>query len=278
MKQMLTSIIMLITSILLFTAVVYAWFTITNESNIKPANFDVTNEFDYDYEIKYYTNKYIYRYHQETQSIQVYDSSSSSWVSPINLPGGPVYLIDGVFISQYDVLIPENNYKNNLIIEISIVFTNDDPMYFTQRLMSEKSISSQIASSMDLETSRAYYVSEVVNIQTFSSSSYNHYAETFNKYEILNTEFNTVNGTNNLIYPKYSFYQNNVYQPILDLGQTFVNPGSTIRYYYNFSYDNLRVSQFFNQEFQSSTYDVTNIPMILFFQDVEMVLTGGGNS
>jgi len=261
----------------MFAAVVYAWFTLTNESNVHPVNIEITDGFAFDYEIKYYTKDYIYKYDQDTQSILVYHSSSSSWISPINLPDGPVYLIDGVFISQYDVLIPENNEKNNLIVEISIVFTIDVPTLVSHKLVADSSISSQIVSSMNLETSRAYYVSEVSNIQSFISDSYNAYGETFNKYEILNTEFNLRDGSNNFVYPQYSFYENNIYQTTVVMGESVIQPDSTRHYYYNFTYDDLRVNAFFNQEFQSSIYDVTNIPMILFFQDIQMIISEGGN-
>ncbi|PKK99261.1 MAG: hypothetical protein CVV57_03595 [Tenericutes bacterium HGW-Tenericutes-2] len=277
MKQMLKSVIMLITSILLFTAVVYAWFTISNDSYINPVNVGVTNEFDYDFEVRYYTKDYVYRYNQEILAIQVYDTSTSSWISPTDLPGGTVYLIDGVFISQYDVLIPENNIKSNLIMEISVTFKNTAPLLFSQKMISNTDLSSQVISSMILETSRPYYVSEVSNIQTLLSDSYNHYAEEFNKYSILNTEFGLVDGSSNLIYPKHSFYQNGSYQSTLLLGDNVIYPGSTERYYYNFSYDAQKVNQFFTAEFQSTPYDITNIPAILFFQDIQVVLIGGNS-
>ena len=80
MKQMLKSVIMLITSILLFTAVVYAWFTISNDSYINPVNVGVTNDFDYDFEVRYYTKDYVYRYNQEILAIEVYDTSTSSCI------------------------------------------------------------------------------------------------------------------------------------------------------------------------------------------------------
>ena len=277
MKQMVLAMIMLISSIFMFAAVVYAWFTLTNESNVQPVNFEITDGFTFDYEIKYYTKDYIYKYDQDTQSVLVYDSSSSSWISPMNLPGGPVYLIEGVFISQYDVLIPENNQNNNLIVEISVIFTNDVPMLVSQKLVADSSISSQIVSSLNLETSRAYYVSEVSNIQTFLSDSYNAYGETFNKYEILNTEFNLRDGSNNFIYPPYSFYQNDIYQTTIEMGDSVIQPDSTRHFFYNFTYDDLRVNAFFDQEFQSSVYDVTSIPLILFLQDIQMVISEGGN-
>ena len=277
MKHMLKSMIMLITSLFLFTAVVYAWFTITNESHIQPANFDVTDGFAFDYEIRYYTIDYMFKFDQVTESIQVYDTSTSSWVSPITLPGGPVYLIDGVFISQYDVLIPENNYKDNLIIEINVNFTNDVPILISQRLFADPSRSDSVISSMTLDTSRAYYVSEVSNIQSFLSDSYNAYSDTFNKYEVLNTEFGLKDGSNNFVYPMYSFYTNNVYNETVELGQSVIQPNSIHRYYYNFTYDDLRVNAFFNQEFQSATYDLTSIPAILFFQDIQMTIYGGSS-
>ena len=278
MRQMLKSVVMLITSILLFTAVVYAWFTISNDSKIQQASINITDGFSFDYEIKYYTKDYVYKNDLVSQSIQVYDTSSSSWISPMNLPGGPVYLLDGVFISQYDVLIPENNYENNLIIEISVNFANDVPMLISQKLVADSSMSEHLVSSMSLETSRAYYVSEVSKIQSFLSDSYNAYDETFNKYEILNTEFSLKDGSNNLIYPMYSFYQDNMYRTKIELGQSVIQPESQLRYYYNFTYDDLRVISFFNQEFQSSTYDITSVPVILFFQDIQMIIYGGGSS
>jgi hypothetical protein len=268
---------MFITSLSLFVTVVFAWFTLSNESNMQLANIQVVDGFSFDYEIKYYSKDYIFKFDQNLQTILVYNASTSSWVTPMNLPGGPVYLIDGVFLSQYDILIPENNYKNNLIIELSVDFTNDVPIVVSHKLDANPAISNQVISSMILETNRAYYVSEVSNVQSLISNAYNAYSDTFNKYSILNTEFNLRDGSNNLIYPKHSFYQNNVYQSTIEFGSTVIQPNSTLNYYYNFSYDTQRVNNFFSQEFHSSVYDVSNIPMILFFQDIQMVIYGGNN-
>jgi hypothetical protein len=278
MKQMIKASIMFITALSLFVTVVFAWFTLTNESNINQVNFDVVDGFSFEYEIKYFTKDYIYKYDPTTQSILVYDASISSWVSPVNLPSGSVYLIDGIFISQYDVLIPENNYKDNIIIEISIEFTNEIPMLITKRLIADQSIAEAVVPTFNLETSRPYYLSEVSNIQTLISNSYNHYDDTFNKYSMLNTEFNLLDVNNDFIYPMYSFYQNSIYQSTIELGDSLIQPNSTYKFYYNFTYDEILINQFFNQEFQNVTYSLSNIPMILFFQDIQMTIYGGNES
>lgn len=277
MRAIIVSLMSFIMAFMLFATAVFAWFTLSDQTNMELLNSNVTTGLAFDYEIKYYTNDYIYKYDSLSGSIKVYDVISSSWVSPENLPGNPEFLLDGVFISKYDVLIPENNYNNNLIIEININFTNNAPIQFSQKMISQKSLSSAVISSMTLDTSRPYYVSEVAEVQTLLSNSYNHQSATYNKYNDLTTLFNSKDGSNNLIYPKNSFYQNNVYGSVLELGTNTIEANSTLRYYYNISYDAARVNSFFTSEFQNSNMTLSNIPFILFFQDITIGFIGGVN-
>ncbi len=74
MKQMLKSVIMLITSIILFTAVVYAWFAVSNESNIQPLEGDVIRR-DLDMDIEYGINGGGYTNFDDPAEINAYLSS-----------------------------------------------------------------------------------------------------------------------------------------------------------------------------------------------------------
>lgn len=74
MKQMLKSVIMLITSIILFTAVVYAWFALSNESNIQPIQGDVIRR-ELDLDIQYGINGGGYTNFDEPAEINAYLSS-----------------------------------------------------------------------------------------------------------------------------------------------------------------------------------------------------------
>jgi hypothetical protein len=277
MKTMITSITSFLAAFMLFFAVVFAWFSLSDQSGLQLVDIVITEGISYDYEIRYYTNEYIYKYDQSTQSIKVYNTQTSSWVLPNQLPGNPEYLLDGVFISQYDVYIPENNHKNNLIIEVIVNFSNQEPLNIVHRLVSDASLSSSVIQSMNLNTSRAYYVSEVANIQTMLTNQYNHLSDTFNKYETLTTAFNQRDGSNNYIYPQYSFYHNNVYQPSINLGSSAIGVNSTLRFYYNVSYDASRVTAFHTNEFHAYNVNINDIPFVLFFQDIKISLMGGTN-
>jgi hypothetical protein len=74
MKQMLKSVIMLITSIVLFTAVVYAWFALSNESNIQPINGNVIRR-ELDMDIQYGINGGGYTNFDEPAEINAFLSS-----------------------------------------------------------------------------------------------------------------------------------------------------------------------------------------------------------
>jgi len=74
MKQMLKSVIMLITSIILFTAVVYAWFALSNESNIQPINGSVIRR-ELDMDIQYGINGGSYTNFDEPAEINAFLSS-----------------------------------------------------------------------------------------------------------------------------------------------------------------------------------------------------------
>jgi len=277
MKAMIKSTLSLFIAFILLFSVAYAWFTNTNRSHVSPVSYNVTQGVAYDYEIKYYTKDHVFKFDSQTQTLYVYNASSLSWVLPHELPELSNQVINGAIIGKYDALIPENNANNNVLIEINVNFTNSEPMTLAQTLKADTSFSSSIVSSLTLDTTRPYYVSEVAFVQNFLSSSYNSYDDTFNKYNVLTTEFNRKDGFNNFIYTKHSFYQNNIYQSSIFLGSDVFEPQSTLRYYYNISYDELRVSQIFNSEFQNTSYNITNIPTVLFFQDLYISILGGSN-
>ena len=277
MKAMIKSALTVILAFMLFSSAVYAWFTNTNRSVVQPVSVSVTDGALYSYEINYYTKDHVYKYDTTSNAMLVYDESSSSWILPSQLPYNSGFMYEGVIVGKYDVLIPENNEKNNLIIEINFEFTNQSAMQISHQMISNPSLSSGVVQSLILDTSRPYYMSEVAHVQTLISDAYNGYAESFNKYEVLTTEFNTKDQANNDVYEKFSFYQNSIYSPSLNLGTQTIESQSMVRYYYNISYDEARLSQFFSQEFEIANYEITNLPSILFFKDIYIAYRGGFN-
>lgn len=277
MKATLKSLLTVILAFMLFSSAVYAWFTNTNRTHIQPVSISVDDGIMYDYEIKYYTKNYVYKYDTVSRNILVYDTATSSWVLPNDLQGDSNYEYQGVLVGHYDLFIPEHNENNNIVIEISFDFTNQNPMFVSHKMISNPAISSSLVQTTAIDTSRPYYLSEVALVQTLLSDAYSGYSDTFNKYYVLTTEFETKDQYNNHVYPTYSFYQNNIYSSTLDLGSNIIPSLSTVSYYYNISYDESRINQFFIQEFQGQSYDVTNIPNFLFFKDTYISFNGGFN-
>ena len=83
MKQLVLAVIMFITSFLMFAAVVYAWFTLTNDNHIQPVNASII-ERNVNLEMEYGKNGGSYESFDEPADINAYLQSS--------LPGDTIEL------------------------------------------------------------------------------------------------------------------------------------------------------------------------------------------
>jgi len=83
MKQMILAVIMLISSIFMFAAVVYAWFTLSNENTVQPVNASII-ERNVDLLMEYGKNGGSYESFEQPADINAYLNSS--------LPGDEIAL------------------------------------------------------------------------------------------------------------------------------------------------------------------------------------------
>ena len=277
MKQLVKSTIMFITSLVLFTAVVYAWFASFDTSHIQPVNVSVSDGSPLAYEITYYTKDHVYKYDVSTNDILIYDESTMTFIPQDALPiDGPSYAFQQMFTGEFDPIIEEYNTENNVIVEITMAF-NGDPVTLKNKIFSAPETSSEAVSLYPYTTSRPYYLSEVTQVQLMVSKDYNAYATGQNKFDVLNQAFDSIDVNQNLIYPMHSFYTNDVYTGILDLGNVELTTDVTsYKFYYNFSYDDTKINDIFLNENMSLAID--NLSSMVFFSDIKFSIMIGGNS
>ncbi|PKK93436.1 MAG: hypothetical protein CVV61_04700 [Tenericutes bacterium HGW-Tenericutes-6] len=277
MRSMIQSVIFLITSILLLSVAVFAWFTNTNRAHVQPLSVSVTDGSPLPYEIKYYTKDNIYKFDIPSNSVLVYDASSSSFVAQESLPiDNPSFTFNGAFMNDYDPIIEENNLEKNVIVEITIDFEGNGAS-IRNSLYSDKLISNFAVANYPYTTSRPYYVTEAALVQSLISKDYNNFLEGENKYDTLNNVFNQMDGNGDPIHPIYSFYQDDVYTGSVNFGNVTITSDITqYKLYYNFSYDEARIDSFLVNENIDVVID--NMSFIVFFQDVKFSIVVGGNS
>lgn len=258
--------------------VTFAWFSLSDHTGVDPIEVGVTEGASLPFELRYYTKEHVYKYDPNTNSVLVYDANTSTYVTPNSSHiDSPNYTFNGVFINQYDPLIPENNLNNNVIIELFIDFNTIDPVTFQNVIAGDPFIASTAVTSFPYETSRPYYVSEATYVQTIVSKDYNNFNEGDNKYDTLDTLFNSTDVNSNLVYPKYSFYTNDVYNRTLNLGSVTLSTDiSSYKLYYNFTYYETKIDSFLTYE--NITINVEDMNYILFFQDIKFRISVGGTT
>lgn len=276
MKQLIKATLMFIMSLSLFTAVVYAWFSVGDHTVIQPISATLSDGSAVNYEIKYYTKNNVYKYDVNTNQVLVYQASTGTYVPQSSLPiNHPTYSFTNMFLHEYDPIIPENNYEKNVIVEISMALIADS-LTIRNSIISDKDLSTDVVSLYPYSTSRPYYVSEAAQIQTLISKDYNNYQEGSNKYTALSTVFNSVDVNQNLIYPLYNFYQNDEYSPVLNLGSTqLTSDVSSYKLYYNFTYYDSKIDEFL--AYENMMVDVDNMSFMVFFPDIKFSIVIGGN-
>jgi len=277
MRSMIQSVIFLITSILLLSVAVFAWFTNTNRAHVQPLSVSVTDGSPIPYEIRYYTKDNVYKFDIDANSVLVFDEMSGSYVAQNALViDQPSYAFNGTFMSDYDPLIEENNLEKNVIVEITLEFSGNAAT-LRNTLVSDKLLSNFAVANYPYTTSRPYYVTEAALVQSIISKDHNNFLEGENKYDTLNNVFNQMDGNGDPIHPIYSFYQDDVYTGSVNFGNVTITSDITqYKLYYNFSYDEARIDSFLVNENIDVVID--NMSFIVFFQDVKFSIVVGGNS
>lgn len=265
-KNLLLALVNLILTFSMLTMVIYAWFSLSDQSDVNAFEVQITSGVDYTYHLTYYTNEAVYRFNADTAQIERYDTVTTSWTTSNEWPTGyHNFTSFGVFINQYDPLIAVNNTYNNIILELRIVLENTGPISFNNTFFADSSLAATAVNQYGFSTSRAYYASEVLQVQQMISTQYLNTPIGTNLYGDLNTQFQ-----NTTTYPKSSFYgSTDTYNRTMILNTlTATNPNETLIIYYNFSYFESKIASFLSIE--NIQVVVSNMPYILFYQDIKI--------
>jgi len=275
MKQLVKAALMFIMSLSLFTAVVYAWFSIGDQTHIQPISATTTDGSPIPYEIKYYTKNNVYKHDSNSNRVLVYNTNTSTYVQQSAWSiDKPSYAFNGMFMNEYDPIIDENNIEKNVIAEITIALTGD-PITLRNTILADSELASEAIALYPYTTSRPYYVSEAARVQTFISKDFNNFAEGANKYQTLNTVFNSVDINQQLVYPMFSFYQDDVYHAIMDLGSTQLTTDVTLyKLYYNFSYYESKIDEIL--AYENLYTNIDTMSFMVFFSDIKFTIMVGG--
>lgn len=274
-RKLAISIINLIIASAAFIVVTFSWFSISDTVSTSPVNLSVSPGTFEEYEIKYYTVNSVFKYDQNIDAILVYDENSLSW----NLPTydelfGINYTFDGIFINQYDPLIPLNNLNNNLIIELYVKYKTDIDLTILQSVITHPSLADEAINEIGYQTSRPYFLSEVVYLQMMIDNKYQNILEGENIYNNLIADFNTLDGSNQLVYPLMPFYdESDNSLSSIDFGQTVLqgnNVENELYFYLNISYYENKILEFLSSE--QLEVSISNLNFIVFFQDLKIIL------
>jgi len=259
-RKLLISLVQLIFALFALVATSFAWFTISQNVESQGIDLKVVEGAITSYEIQYFTPSTVYKYNDKTNDMYEYSTTTSSWVL---LPREGVGSFEGVFISPYDSVIPQNNLYNNLFIEIHITYDVDVNTYLILSARSDFSLIDQIL----LESSSTNFLSEYVNIQYMTSTAYSTRNTGLNIFYDLFDDFHDINGA--LITPVYDFYDtSNNYQTSFDfLSTILLTPsGSEVYLYYNFSYIESKIQSLLSS--LSIPLTSTELLYVSFYQDV----------
>ena len=215
-KRLTLSIAQLFLALAAFTVVSFAWFAISTEVDSEAIQFNVSHAYVEGYEVRFFTNDNIYKYMTSLDEIYIYDQQSQTYVDPsdclesvCDTPSygywDDSYDFAGIFLDQYDPLIPINNQDNNLFIELHLIYEVETDKY----LSIDASGLNSMANTGAFGTSDfgPHYLSQVVNIQYMSSTDYTSRPESTNIFSDLTSDFNSVDINEDLVYPKYNFYE-----------------------------------------------------------------------
>jgi hypothetical protein len=249
--------------------------SISDNVSTSPVTLSVSPGTFEEYEIKYYTVNNVFKYDKNIDAILVYNENTLSW----NLPTydelfGINYTFDGIFINQYDPLIPLNNLNNNLIIELYVNYKTDIDLTILQSVITHPSLADEAINEIGYQTSRPYFLSEVVYLQMMIDNKYQNILEGENIYNNLVADFNSLDGSNQLVYPLMPFYDESENSlSSIDFGQTVLqgnNVENELYFYFNISYYENKILEFLNSE--QLEVSISNLNFIVFFQDLKIIL------
>lgn len=287
-KRLLLSLIQLFLSAAAFIVVSFAWFVTSTTVESDSLPFDVSHEYIEDYEIRFFTKNNIYKYINQSDGIYIYNGSnyvdpSTCVESVCDTPSygywDDSYDFVGIFLNQYDPFIPVNNEDNYLFAELHLTYEVEADMNL---LLDARSFTS-MANTSAFGTSNfgPHYMSEVINIQYMTSTSYTSRLEGTNIFYDLKDDFNAVDINEDLIYPIYNFYGAlDTYASYFDFTDPIIleSEATEIYIYFSFSYYETKVDYFINQYLttESLTLPLTSIDFLRFFQDIVIVIKDGG--
>lgn len=183
MKQMVLAVIMLISSIFMFAAVVYAWFTLSNENTVQPVSASVI-ERSVDIDMAYGKNGGSYESFDEPADINAYLNSS--------LPGDAIQL--KLTIENANTLgTPDMNLDITLM---NIRASESDSEYDLTDFFFISSGSVTLtwyASRIDMEAENSYLVQEII-LDRIDESTIDYLGVPLNDYRFSNIFDTEMNG------------------------------------------------------------------------------------
>lgn len=183
MKQMVLAVIMLISSIFMFAAVVYAWFTLSNENTVQPVSASVI-ERSVDIDMAYGKNGGSYESFDEPADINAYLNSS--------LPGDTIQL--RLTIENANTLgTPDMNLDITLM---NIRASESDSEYDLTDFFFISSGSVTLtwyASRIDMEAENSYLVQEIL-LDRIDESTIDYLGVPLNDYRFSNIFDTEMNG------------------------------------------------------------------------------------
>lgn len=274
-KRLITSVVTLAFALCLFVTASFAWFAVSQNVNSNAVSLTADSGYIISKEITYYTLNDVYKIDNETESIKLWDEQSSLWVDPTyEYPEDSGYQFTGIIMEQYDPMIPVNNTYNQIYIEIHLTYDITEDVYTTLKARSLTGISSLSKSIFTLNASQYYYLSEVVYLQNMQTSTYSNSLEGENLFLNLKSDFESTDINSDLIYPKYSFYDEfDVYTESVSFDNLYLSSASQtqeIYLYFNMSYYSDKVLAILANENAGSTIDT--LPYIRFYQDIDFII------
>ena len=281
-KRLTLSLVQLFFALAAFVVVSFAWFAISTEVSSDPIQFATSHDFIEDYEIKFYTKDYTYKYISEEQEIYVYDDDSAFISEPYypyvhfsnycdttcDTPGygyhDNTYPFDGIFLGEYDPLIPLNNENNYLFLELHLTYEVE----VATNLSINASADSDLAlnSVFGLPVNQDYYLSEVVYLQQMSSDISLESTDTFGDLKSI--------FSNEISYLKQSFYgSTDTYTTSFEMVTDTITldpEDIEIFIYFSLSYYEDKVHAIVLSE--EPSLPITSYNYIRFFQDVVFVI------
>lgn len=282
-KLMVKSLVSLILSLFMFVVATFSWFAISTNVDSDPINISVDPGIIESFELRYFTANNVYRYDSLSNTVKVYQNG---WITPsyTSVEDGSTFA--GIIIKEYDPLISENNFENDIYIELylnySVEATNSD---LSITALSDEALAdyAETVFSSQIDPLYLYYFSDVMYLQSITTFSYsydmgsgslnrlNELSEVSspsnnenydNLYDSLTQTFTTQNPT------IYSF--NETKDPLTFVDPlvnpiTLTAPTGSFLIYFHYYYNETAINSILNL---GSGITLDNVPIVRFFQDI----------